>query len=387
MIDNLKKIKSNIISPWLVCALTIFTFVIISSKELFEDVYGIMLYLYFAALAVFLLDIRNFSTPYIIVFFANILLTLFTILLNIGGVGSVLTYVFSIALVIAIANTKFNKIHLAIIFFACLAVTVMLFVYSFYYVKNKSDILLEDGALNPNTYAQFLAFAFIMACCLINFNIKKQLLYKIILFIVSCIIFVGVVNYKARTSMGALFVFVILNLLPKKFLTKKTLSIIAILLFLFQLVFPFIYLFIFNSGIEFTFFGKNFFTGREILWTNMFKYFQEEPVRIIFGLGSKVSLSSKFMLGPNNNVWAVIANFGLLGFLGYLLFFIFILKNLKFNTDTQQKFFIMYIACVLLCGCTEVVTFWEPTFMLTSIGIAIVCNENFNKKSEFTITI
>ena len=386
MIDSLKKIKSNIISPWLVCLLTISSFVLLIDKDVFNGVFDSLLYVYFGALLIFLIDIRNFSMPYIVVLAINVFLPLITLMLNVGGVGSVLTYAFSISLVFAIAHTKFDKRQAVILCVASIIVIIAIFCYSFYYVQNRAEIISElINPINPNTFAEFLSFTFILACCLINLKFKNKLISKIILVVTASIIMIGVVNYRARTSMGALFVFVLLNLLPKKWITKKVITIVALSIFVFQIVFPFIYLSIYKAGIIFDFFGKNFFTGREILWSTMFEYFKEEPLRMVFGLGSKVSLYEGVMLGANNNIWVVITNFGLLGFFAYLTFMFLMFKNLQLNTDTQIKFFFMYIACVLLGGCTEVITFWEPTFMLTSIGLGFACNKHFKNNSEFIL--
>lgn len=387
MINPLKKIKSNIVSPWLACVLLIASFLLLIDKDLFNSVFDKLLYVYFIALLIFLVDIRDFSVQYVIVLLINVFLAVFTLLLNAGGVGSALTYIFSIALVFALANTNFGKIHVKILASSSLIATTIIFLYSFYYAKNWDEITSKFNFINPNTFAEFLSFTFILACCLINLKTKKKICNKILLIITSSIVMYGVVNYEARTSMGALFVFVIFNLLPKKWLSKKVLLIIAISILTFQIIFPFVYLLVYNANLEFDFFGKNFFTGREKLWTTMFGYFKEDPIRIVFGLGSKVSLLEGIMLGPNNNIWSVITNFGLMGFLGYITFIMFMFKNLELNTSTQFKFFYMYIACILLGGCTEVITFWEPAYMLTSICLGFACNKYFNKKSEFDISI
>lgn len=185
------------------------------------------------------------------------------------------------------------------------------------------------------------------------------------------------INLRARGEIMALVAFVILNALPRKILNSKTIFILSIMITVLGTAFPFIFLSIYRKGINFVILGKSLYTGREKIWSNMFEAFGNDVFKWLFGLGSKVELWENHNLNVHNDYFAIIVNFGVIG---YSLFEIYIFRFIKSACALIDDYWerrcwlLMFISSALILGFVEVVTHWAVIFILIYMGLGVAQN-------------
>ena len=138
----------------------------------------------------------------------------------------------------------------------------------------------------------------------------------------------------------------------------------------------------YKNDIDITIMGKSLYTGREIIWSNMYDALSENVVNWFFGLGSDVSLWGDRTLNVHNNYFAVIVDFGVIGF---LIFYVYIFKKMGFVNEkesTCKKLLFSFIAYVFLLGVTEVTTMYSVTYSLVFSAFSIALSKSKEKESD-----
>ena len=107
--------------------------------------------------------------------------------------------------------------------------------------------------------------------------------------------------------------------------------------------------------------------------------FGNNPVKWMFGLGSKVVLSDH-SLNIHNNLFVVIVNFGLAGFVLFItVFFKYILRACsRLHAPGTYKWYSMFVASILILGMSETMSFWAPDMVFAFLGLGMAANNSNN---------
>ena len=130
-----------------------------------------------------------------------------------------------------------------------------------------------------------------------------------------------------------------------------------------SLVFVAFYLYLYRqsfSSVEIDFFGKSFFSGRQIVWQSAFDVFLQHPV---IGSGASVELESvknTLTVSAHNTIMSILYIFGIVPTICYLLFL-----GKKYDNVTVYKPYRMNQFVVVS---TLIITFLESFYMESYLG-------------------
>ncbi|SHK14369.1 hypothetical protein SAMN02745248_01871 [Hathewaya proteolytica DSM 3090] len=309
--------------------------------------------------------------------FSILILTIYgtcTVLINSGGLGSIINYIYGFVIIIVFSQFCFTKKDFKIL-------TLFLFLLNFYWVtksKGYYNKVIYEGIhnINPNVVGYLILYTSMLICIFIG-QLKYKFKKIIILFVLATSVY-GIALLEVRGSLIPLIVFILLNyVIPKDFYRKKQKRIVYanFIIIMVGVLFPIVYLMMYKYGIniEISFINKNLYTGREVIW-NSFFLTMEDTIKWLFGLGSRAELLGiGEKLDLHNNYLAIIANFGVIGFVGY---FGFILKKIHFIctfkslSDLKISLLIGFM-CVLINGYFEATIYFAPIFFLLFIFLGI----------------
>lgn len=354
-------------SDFPILVLLLITLCSVINKKFFYQYSNFALYVNLAISVGGLFIVNNYKTTTIyIVCFTVYLLD--SIMVNGGGVGSVITFIIPFLLFTYISNVGLTDFQVKTIRIMCSIVLIYEFIFSFRYAENYRFYALSD--VNPNTVGMYLMFTFMLWSALMDLSNR----ITIILFIIGLTMsLLGMYNCESRGTSFALIVYCLLILLPIKMISSKKIMILVIFIILGGTAFPFIYISLYRNGVNFEMFGKTLYTGREGIWLNMFEAMNENFTAQIFGLGSKIELWQEHSLNVHNNYFNIIVNFGIIG---YILYFSFILHILYYLTKHYQdrmiyKLTMMFVSSVLILGFTETTSLWAVIFVFVFISIGV----------------
>lgn len=359
MINNKK------LSIYICEALVIISYLALISFSVFEIFTQISLYILLLAILALMVLINNVRTNNAILVILVCLYLLVSIIITSGGIGSVLTFILPIILLFVLERIRFNHNTCNLIKNLSLIVLAYVFIRSFSYASDWNYHRFND--INPNTMSMYLLFAYMYFTSFMDENTKHK---RLKLLSLTAISLWSLYNYESRASMVVLALYFITVLFIKK-ISLKSIYIFAVIFILLGILFPVIYLQLYRKGVTLEIFGKSLYTGREIIWSNMFDAFNENRLAWLVGLGSRVTFWNDKELNVHNNAFAIIVDFGLIGF---LIFYIFILKKLKaIKSDSVRikKLLLAFVFFAFLLGLTEVTTLWTTTYVLAFFGFGI----------------
>lgn len=282
-----------------------------------------------------------------------------------GGFGSVVTTLASFAILLIMKEMNFTETQKK--YYRILNISLILFLFFFSFLGFNNYNYFINHKYNPNGLGFFILYGFLQWAGIADLSNKKGKS----LFIILCFCtIVGLFNFKSRSTITALFCYLIFLLAPKSIVTRKSFMIVTIFIITGTL-FPMIYVSIYKSGINFSIFGKSLFTGREDIWMTMFELFAENPLSIFLGLGSNVQLW-EYGMETHNNYYNLIVCFGVFYYFiyfGFILYFINIAaKNIK-EVHTR-RLISGFVATALISGFFEITTFSPFFFICAYSGLA-----------------
>lgn len=366
--------RRNLPTSFLIFLFTV-TALSVLNPSLFELFTKISLY---AVLLVVLVDLIAFPRAekfdFVLVLTSVVYFFLSAIWSN-GGMGSVLNYTLALLILRTIENANFTEMQFLYMGKLSLIMNVYIFLRSFQYASNWAYHRFHD--INPNTYGMFNMFFAMIVC---NVFVSKDKSRKFIDFcarILSCFLAViSMMNLKSRGPLMALMLFLLLNVMPSAIKSGKSLYRIGILFFAISIAFPFIYLNMYNNGINITILGKTLYTGREYLWTQMINSLDNSRGGWILGMGSKVQLhTDQAINNVHNDPFVTIITFGILGMILTALYILLKLKHAcNFSHDEESSpWLVMYICSVIVLGFIETVSHWAVIYIFAYMGLGIAC--------------
>jgi len=367
VMNSFRKTQGYIFATLLM--LTTVTLISVGVFDLYANV-ALYVNLFFVLLGLLFCD-NIVADKYIYLCFVAIYL-FFSIFINGGGIGSVLTFVIPLFMLLSFCDLAFSGGTKKLLTVFGVFVILLLFLYSFPYGSNYQQYALTK--INPNTLGMFMMFFCMLICVLNELTTKRGKIGVALLFVLSVW---GMYNYQSRGTTIALFGFFLLLILPDRFFGKKRVLALVLTLILVGTLFPFIYLHLYNTGYSLEMFGKPLYTGREELWLNMFTLLKNNTVAFVFGMGSQTVLWEND-LNVHNNFFNIIVNFGMIGYALYYIFILsYITKLAKYiQQKTVRKPLLMFVCAVLLLGFSETTSLWSVIFPFAYFGL-IVANSKY----------
>lgn len=347
---------------------------IVAGKKMFDVYSEIAIYVYTILILLYYISIRRHQRTPTLLLMTAVSYMVVSVVITGGGLGSVLTCAMAMATLDMTANVAFSFRQSRELALVCYGVNLYVLIYSIKYASNWKYYMLND--INPNTLGMYLMFTLMLWDNLQY--IKSKGIYVFLSGILLTSSLFGLINLHARAMMAVVLFYCILKFIPRQVLNKKRLLAVSVTIMLVCAMFPFVLLYLYKEGFDLQVMGKSLYTGREVLWSTMFRLLGQTKGAWLFGLGSKANFNTTHNLNVHNDYFATIVNFGLVGFVLNSLYILFYLNrafNLIESNERSRKWLYMFLASILLLGATETVTHWAPIFILSylSLGIASKC--------------
>jgi len=236
---------------------------------------------------------------------------------------------------------------------------------------NSTVGIVDRSVLNPNTVGMGIAINYWLVRYAIN-DVKNKMIINIFMFACSIL---GLAISGSRTAMlslisSMLFYCIFKNVMQRN---KKFTTIIFMLIGVMGCIYPLVYIWAWlEYGGDMTFLGKPLFTGREIIWANLFNYMDDLPLSYAVGTGKVETLFWNDHFNLHNGYLSVGAEYG---FSVLLLIFILIKKMIVrpyrlYKKKLPAKIIPLYMCLfvIMLEAYTETVF----TYILSIIYPAIV---------------
>lgn len=299
------------------------------------------------------------------------------------GFGAYYTYSMLICIFISVKEIRLNCRQMNIIYCASFVVYLKyIFLAKGYGEMHYASVVNNDYSyINTNV----ISFMISLLCMFLWIEIDRKIfINKYIRKLTKILIIIGSLyvtnNLQSRSSYIAIIIFAgIMYFIKKDFLTRKNvLFLLYLILVIGSFLVPIIYIYMYENNINISSIGsinKSTFTGREIIWKNLFATFREFPnINFLLGLGSKHELNS---LGADmhNNSMSILKNYGVVGI---CLLYGFIGTKIKRNKciNRESLNFLIAFLCSLIIGYFETLLAFTPAaiIMMLFLGCAIQNN-------------
>lgn len=294
-----------------------------------------------------------------------------SIFFNGGGYGSILTISCGVLVYMGMRSLNYSKRYLSALAALNVGANIALFARSFGYFG--MFLANRNRYVNPNAMAMSAVYTCLYGICLSN-ALRKKSQWGITLVLIISTAW-SVWNFDSRGSLLAIGFFVIFKyLVPNKVWKKPRVFLFMVILVVISgTLFPFVYIYLYKGGINFSFMNKSLYTGREGIWINAFAAFSDGWQYWLFGIGSKAYLWDAAQ-NSHNSFFALIINFGLIGFALYYGFWIWQVRDLvhraKGLTSFQYDLLLVFMSAFIL-GFVETNLVWITFAFFSYFSIAL----------------
>ena len=287
---------------------------------------------------------------------------LFCSIVNGSGYGSAITQITLLASVFLFSKTKLTRkqhkrVTLRMVFILLVILTVFSSktAYGAYYVPIL-PYFPDDLKINPNCMAMLCFYLLVFVFAFIEDTDLKIKRKRILQFIALGLSILYINSTSARTSLVSIVIFVLLFYFCKYKNYKKTKRILFIGLFC-SFLFVFVYIGLYSSGFmvgETTFFGKGFYTGREVIWLEALDLVKRNP---LFGFSNKIGFGPRELLSAHNSLLAILCYFGVFGLIAF--FSVLFSAFRRFDYGKQKLMTSAIIATFFIMTFETLLTDWS----------------------------
>lgn len=355
-----------------------FNFIYVLYYTVYSSLYNYFHYIiFFFTVLLFVssqkIKFKLINTVKLIIF---LVLSAAAIFINHSGIGLLILIFWPLSIIYIFKNVNFSKNYInrlnIIILTGWELAIIATSQYTTLYFDNFNS---ETIGINPNTIAIVIAIACLFIALHID-NSSKPKSLKIIVYILSVL---ALCRTRSRTSLVAFLAILMMEFFLKKQIkkSKKLAILVMIAIVALGIIFPFVYVILFNKGIlayETLFFGKRIYTGRQYIWLNLWNYVQTNKNAYIWGVGYNTELYSRGTFNLHNAYLMIFAQYGIPLLILYLIYLFCVVSKMfgKFGriSDLQFKCY-QIILFALIVGYGETVLSYLPNmiFFATAIGI------------------
>lgn len=326
-----------------------------------------------------------------------ILVIIFLTNINLKYINTIEFLCLALIIILSLFSIFFNDTNFGALF---LITNLSLLLFSSMYIKI-SDIMIKNISrislilliywmlfhsrnifLNPNTVGIISMYLYVIGSFYFNYIRKKMYRIILILLFTSISIYIILQCESRAALLGVLTFFLLRYLIPRRLLIKRRFyNFVILFTFIGSLCFIFIYLYMWKKGtnIVIPIINKNFYTGREYIWSEVLDAFKK---KFIFGLGTAYKLESSNNMNVHSSVLYILTIYGFLVFLMFTILFLKILLSLYKKSIKDNIFITVFsgIICLLIHSYFENTIIMPLTnfvllFLLASVNIK-------NTKSE-----
>ncbi|WWR19220.1 O-antigen ligase family protein [Lachnospiraceae bacterium JLR.KK009] len=299
---------------------------------------------------------------------------------NGSGFGYVMLLIFPMFTICILFKISINKDFCNFLGILALCTWGLGVIASTNYTESYINLLMSGKSmegLNPNMVALTLGATYWhIKGWILRGRFKKAIKFLSVIGL-SLVTFSCIVLCRSRTSLAALLVVVIFDMFFGKriCLSKKLASVAYWGIIVAGILLPFGYVFIWKNTLlgSMSILGKNIFTGRQIIWINLFEYMKQNPKTIWIGTGYNTDFYIKKSFNLHNSYMQIFAEFGIIVFLIYFLFLFYVLsmayKGGKISQNKRN--YLMMGFFLLIVGYTETILINGTTliFLVLSFGL------------------
>lgn len=273
----------------------------------------------------------------IFVAFVGSLWAFISSLINGSGLGSAITQTFLLISVCLLSETTVSTVqYKKIMALMSVIIIIVLVVFSkpSLYRSNFMSRLPYMGseiAINPNCIAMLTFFLFVYLCRLIEEMKWKKTSKRFFQFSVM-VVSVGYICFaSSRTAVVSCIIFMLLLLFCKYKNHKLTRYMFLVGLSV-SLIIVFVYIALYLSDFtpSGTLFGKSFYTGREIIWTEALDKLKDHW---LFGFSNRTPFGPKAILSTHNSLLAICCYFGVFGLLTTVVVLYKAMKKINYKNN------------------------------------------------------
>lgn len=314
---------------------------------------------------------------------------LFSLVINNGGIGSLLIQVYIIVFITTIKNIVFTRNELRYLLLVNFIIWVAWIVRSQGYYTAFS---FDPTILNSNGAAEITLFSFEFITIILRLFYSKHKYLKVFVLGLWVVTFWGLWGFQSRSvEVAAIFFIICLYIIPSNFWNKFNVVLMSMIIGIGGTIFPFIYLLLQNntylSQQIYDLTSKSLYSGRQNIWIDVIQNgFNNSLRNWLLGLGSNANSGVSTIWGTNmhNSYLLIILDFGILGL---ILFGIYVIKNVINVYNTSVKFknsniiiFLFAFWSFMIIGWSETIMVWEMTLPFVFSFLAFGQNYYWSKE-------
>ena len=316
------------------------------------DYYSRIIISFIALMFIFARQVRV-NKGYTVAVGVFLLFSLGVILVNHTGLGVLLYFVWSLAIIYFLKGMKFSSD----------------------YITRLSKIMIVIWGI--------AVFMISVSCLFIELYISKRSkskLTRILLYVVSLC---ALLRTRARTPLVAFICVLSIGFLFKNAIkhSKKIALVLLISVIVMGIVFPFLYVYMFehmNISYDTVILGKRLFTGRQYIWQNVMTYVQNHKETYLWGTGYNATFYSRGTFNLHNSYWGIFAIFGipvLLICLWYLIHSVSTMYSKRGYISDLQFVCYQIIMLFLIISFGETIMINLSCLIYLAMAIGIGCRE------------
>ncbi len=209
--------------------------------------------------------------------------------------------------------------------------------------------------VNPNAIAMLTFFLMIMFFALCEDADLKTGNKRILQMLALMFAIFYIYTTSARTSIVSALIFAFLFLFFK-FKKHRATRILFYSGLCFTLVIAFVYIALYSSGfmVGETVLGKNFYTGREIIWLEAIDMAKDN---LLFGFSNKVVFGPNGLFSVHNSLLAILCYFGVIGLISTL--YVFFSSFRRIDHKNQKVITSALFATLLIMAFETLISDWS----------------------------
>lgn len=242
------------------------------------------------------------------------------------------------------------------------------------------------GKINPNTGAFVLAMMFMIFWS--YFLCYKKILTLIISILCLILQFI----YMSRIALFGILIFVLLTVISKarsKSFKSKTVFTVILLCAVLGVILPYVYTNIlfkhFGYG-KLIIYGKDIFSGREIIWSLTFDSIKNH---LWFGVGNRLNFdrylsdggNNALIMNAHNQQIGILAAFGLIPFITFYLCFAYIV-SLPYQQKNVNRFPVICVITIVLMSYTDITFFSDYNYLYIIVVYAVISSMQYRQKNK-----
>ena len=298
-----------------------------------------------------------------------------SMLVNHGGLGSIFSNCFGMIWCVVLQHCKFSRK-------SYLYVCVLFFILFISMLNISSGSIIESWEMgklsyNPNTVGFFMAISSEIILLYLEYSFPLSIIVQAFI-IIYTVIMIG--RSGSRAALAMYFLFVLLKyLIPYRFKGKRGLIIIYSAVFAIGILFPVVYVALYTRTLPMpkqilkldgTLLRKSIFTGREVIWMDLFSLLGNSMRNWLIGVGSHMAFERyRYEINSHNIFMTILVNFGLAGLGLYYWFYVIQIKKVFENRKVSRIQIDIVCVCIsyFLLGVFETTPIWIPFAVITGL--------------------